>query len=312
MIQDQSNETTQSLFNLADKNVSIERSTSDQCFAVLGGDLRQIAMAESMTLDGYTIFATGFSEAEFKGCVQKVSLSDALSQSQYVILPIPVTLDKKTLNAPFSGYPINIGKEFTNMLKGKTIFCGMLKPLCEINPDYKELNITDYSIRNEFCIQNAIATAEGAIEIAMQSFEGTINGSNCLVAGFGRIGKALGHMLKGLNANVSISARKKDDLAWINALGYKEINTNEIAKYQGFDLIFNTIPHLIFNAHTLAKAAAGSIIIDLASAPGGVDFEAADRLGITAIQALSLPGKVAPRAAGQIIKSTIYNIIEEG
>ena len=45
---------------------------------------------------------------------------------------------------------------------------------------------------------------------------------------------------------------------------------------------------------------------------GGVDFEAAGRLGINAQRALSLPGRVAPQAAGEIIKTTIYHMIEEG
>ena len=50
------------------------------------------------------------------------------------------------------------------------------------------------------------------------------------------------------------------------------------------------------------------MLIDLASKPGGVDFSAAKELGIHAVQALSLPGKTAPRAAAEIIKNTIYNI----
>ena len=45
--------------------------------------------------------------------------------------------------------------------------------------------------------------------------------------------------------------------------------------------------------------------------PSGVDFEAADALGLTVIWALSLPGKVAPATAGAAIKSTIYNMLRE-
>ena len=61
----------------------------------------------------------------------------------------------------------------------------------------------------------------------------------------------------------------------------------------------------------MAKIAANALIIDLASAPGGVDFDSARRMGITAIHALSLPGKVAPKTSGEIIKNTIFNILEE-
>lgn len=308
----QSDKNIKSIYDFKHNSLKDTIESLDHSFAVIGGDLRQIAMAESIAVDGYPVITSGLENAKIHSCVQKSNLNNAINQSKYVILPLPVTKDGKTLNAPFSNFTIEINKDFLNLLKNKTVFCGMLNSLLDIDQEYKSLNITDYSKRNEFCIQNAVATAEGAVEIAMQSFDATINGSKCLVAGFGRIGKALSNILKGLNANVSICARKKEDIAWIEAMGFNPINTNCIYKYNGFDLIFNTIPYMIFNAHTLAKTAIDSIVIDLASAPGGVDFEAAKRLDITAIQALSLPGKVAPKSAGQIIKSTIYNIIEEG
>ncbi len=47
------------------------------------------------------------------------------------------------------------------------------------------------------------------------------------------------------------------------------------------------------------------------STPRGVDFDAAARLGVQVIWALSLPGKVAPVTAGRAIRDTIYNILQE-
>ena len=55
----------------------------------------------------------------------------------------------------------------------------------------------------------------------------------------------------------------------------------------------------------------GTLLIDLASRPGGVDFNAAAELQIKTIWALSLPGRVAPKSAGQIIKTTILNMIRD-
>ena len=53
------------------------------------------------------------------------------------------------------------------------------------------------------------------------------------------------------------------------------------------------------------------LVVDLASRPGGVDFAAAERLGIRALPALSLPGKSSPDTAGRIISETILNILCE-
>jgi hypothetical protein len=77
------------------------------------------------------------------------------------------------------------------------------------------------------------------------------------------------------------------------------------------DIIFNTVPSLILDADMLTKTARNTLIIDLASRPGGVDFEAAHKMGIKVIWALSLPGKVAPDTAGDIIGKTILNILDE-
>lgn len=154
-------------------------------------------------------------------------------------------------------------------------------------------------------------TAEGAIECAMREYEGTISGSKCLVAGFGRIGKILAHKLKLLGANVTVSARKPSDLAYVKALGYNALNTENLRTVKHFDIAFNTIPKLIFDRELLMNTDTNTLIIDLASLPGGVDFDTAEKLGIYAVRALSLPGKCAPKTAGEIIKTTVFDIIKE-
>ena len=184
------------------------------------------------------------------------------------------------------------------------MFCGMKTKL-----PFGRDNIFDYSTREEFAVANAVPTGEGAVETAMLEYDGTVNNSRCLVTGYGRIGRVLSDMLCGLGADVTVSARNLKDIEFIKAKGFHAVFTsNIIGKY---DIIFNTIPCMIFDAHTLAKTASNALVIDLASMPGGVDFRAAERLGIKAIHALSLPGKVAPKTSGIIIKNAVYNIIRE-
>ena len=78
----------------------------------------------------------------------------------------------------------------------------------------------DYAAREDFAILNAVPTAEGAVELAMQHYEGTVFGSRSLVVGFGRIGRLLAKMLHALGSDVTVSARKPSDFAYIEALGY--------------------------------------------------------------------------------------------
>lgn len=285
-------------------------------FAIIGGDKRQVAMAESILSDGYNVCAVGFENAGLKIGITTASLKDAVKMSDYIILPVPATTSDGYLNAPHSRTQIAVDDGFAKTMFDKKIFCARAEDLIAASPIFSNMQLYDYSKREEFAVNNAIPTAEGAIQIAMQEYSGTINGSRCLVTGFGRIGKVLSKMLKGIGAKVTASARKPKDIAWINLLGYSAVLTASLASASSgsvdFDIIFNTIPSLIFDADVLARLPKNAVIIDLASLPGGVDFDAARKLKIKAIQALALPGKVAPRAAGEIIKNTIYNMIEEG
>lgn len=142
----------------------------------------------------------------------------------------------------------------------------------------------------------------------MINSEITLHGSNCIVLGFGRCGKVLAHMLKGIGANLSVEARSLSDLAYIESYGYTPVSLKELPqKLEQYDFIFNTIPTLILDKSKLNKVKKDCVIIELASKPGGVDFHAAKGLGIKAIDAPSLPGKVAPETAAKIIFDTILN-----
>ncbi len=281
-------------------------------FAVIGGDKRQIAVAEGLSNDGYTVYACGFEKINFSDTINQLELEECIARSQLIILPLPFTVDYKTINAPLSDKSIVLNENFAKLLKGKKVFCGLKSRFDELGSIWKGIDVEDYATREDFAVKNAVPTCEGALALAINEYEGTIHGSRCLVVGFGRIGKVLSKTLSAMGANVTVSARKQNDIEWIKVLGYNTADTNSLSSEGDFDLIFNTVPQLVLNANVLAKIATKSIVIDLASKPGGVDFKAADRMKIKAIHALALPGKCAPYAAGEIIKTTIYNMLEEG
>ena len=52
-------------------------------------------------------------------------------------------------------------------------------------------------------------------------------------------------------------------------------------------------------------------MIDLASAPGGIDMESAQKYGVQTVWSLSLPGKVAPDTAGKILSQVLADVIQE-
>lgn len=278
--------------------------------AVVGGDKRQLYCARAFESEGMRVTLGGFDKLKSDCDIKITSPLEAILSSEFVVLPLPCVKGNK-LNAPFSTQDITICKPLTLAMSDKKIFCGFRDRLLETAPQLDESLVYDYSVREEFAVLNAVATAEGALEIAMREYEGTIAHSRCLVCGYGRIGKVLTHMLCSLNADVTVSARKRSDLSWISTRQCKGIKTDSLLSEQPFDIIFNTVPALVFDSKVLSHIAKTALVIDLASIPGGVDFEAASRLNICAIHALSLPGKAAPKTAGETIKNTITNMLEE-
>ena len=146
----------------------------------------------------------------------------------------------------------------------------------------------------------------------MEELPITLQGAHTLVLGNGRIGSLLAAKLAALGAHVTVSARSPRDFARIEAAGHSSLHTRFLAGHlTGFDLVINTVPARVLGAAELAELPERCLILDLASKPGGIDFRAAEQLGLETIWALGLPGKVAPGSAGQAIVDTILQILTE-
>ncbi len=280
--------------------------------SVIGGDLRQLTLAGLLAEDGYDVIIYGFDrDIKTDGLAAARNLTAALN-ADIVILPVPVSFDNIHLNMPFSDDTLTVEEFAAGINPLSVVFGGRISAGLSSALGSRGVMHRDYMKRDELAIRNAVPTAEGAIEIAVSETPITLHGSKCLVMGYGKVGKVLAKSLDGLGANTYVEARKFADLALIESHGCIPLTMNEAKTRIGeFDVIFNTIPALVLTRDVLEKADPHTLIIDLASKPGGVDFAAAAELGIKVIWALSLPGRVAPVTAGIIIKDTITNIIGE-
>ena len=285
-------------------------------FSIIGGDLRTIKLAKMLANEGTKIYTYGLEKAEELKDNSNIIFTEKISKAipkdvEVVIGPIPFTSNGVNINAPFGEKEISI-REMIHYLEGKILIAGSISP--EIydmaNDDYIE--IIDIMKREELAVLNTISTAEGAIEIAISNTNKIIHGSEVLILGFGRIGKVLARKMAGLSAKVTCAARKDEDLAWIRAYGHKETNINALGEnLSQYDIILNTVPHLVLNKERLQYVKKDALLIDLASNPGGIDKKEAKELNLKLVWALALPGKVAPVTTAEFIKDTIYNILKE-
>ncbi len=274
---------------------------------IIGGDSRIEELVKYLKQDNNEIFLYGIEKSEklahFKN---EKNMESAIKNSDLIITSIPLSKDGKYINTPLSSNKILV-QEFFELVKNKKIITGNVTSEIQKYINFENnIEIIDVLKFEELTVLNSIPTAEGAIQIAMEKSNITIHNSKCLVLGFGRIGKILAKMLLGIGAEVYCEARKVEDIAWIQAYGYNAIHLNELNNFLGeFDFIFNTIPFLILDKNNLKLVKKQAILIDLASKPGGIDFEEANKLNLENYWALALPGKVAPKTTAKYIYESI-------
>ncbi len=275
-----------------------------RCFGVIGGDRRQGELARLLEQDGHQVVTFGLELWRGSGA----DLAEA-AKADCILLPLPLCKKQDLLNT--TGETVTTAEVFDLLWPEQLILAGQVKPAQRAEAESRGLQVIDYLAREELAVANAIPTAEGAIQIAMEQLPVTICGAEVLVLGFGRIGKLLAHRLLGLGAQVTVAARKHKDRVWAESLGCKTLHPGKLAgQLGGFQAVFNTVPTLLLDGRLLAQLREDCLCIDLAS-QDGLDYDAADQLHIRAMRARGLPGKVAPITAAMAIRDTIYHILEE-
>ncbi len=289
-------------------------------FWVIGGDLRQHWLARQLADKGHIVHTYGLN-LEFLQSEQDASgelsffIEDSLAEvyrAHCVILPLPLLNAQGQVTAPFGENPIE-WEEVCKALSSKQLICGgQMSPFAErVARDYN-LTILDYFTREELVIANAVPTAEGCLQIAMERLPITLQGARVMVLGYGKVGTATAKRFGALGSKVTVGARSYSQLAQGRADGFQVERLDQMVGYLcGYDCVINTIPALVLGKKELEDMRGDVLIIDLASAPGGVDLEAAEGLHRRVIPALSLPGKVAPATAGESIGRTVKLLLEE-
>lgn len=275
---------------------------------IIGGDSRQLYMADYLESLGYEIHVYGLPEKN-REC--ESSLKNAIEESDGIILPLPVSKDGKYL---FSIVPMKETlDDILNYLKpDKPVFAGMISRGVKSKLEKKNIKVFDFFEREDVTVMNTIPTAQGILKTMIDNIEYTVHSSRCAVFGYGRVARVTANVLKSIGADVTVCARKSGDLSSAEISGMQSCYISDFHKIaHEYNIIINTVPSVVIDRKILNNVRADCLIIDVASAPFGTDFAAAYELGLNAMQCSSLPGKVAPKTAGKIIADGILNIIKE-
>lgn len=287
---------------------------------LLGGDLRQIRLASLLSEEGYETAVWGFRQImddedvkkRLSKCVRCADWESAICASNIVLLPLPASLDGVRLNCPLaaSDVDIRLTEILEKMSPGSAVLGGKLPSLIQRLASERGIAVFDYYENEALQIKNSIPTAEGAIAIAIQELPVTVQGCSALVVGYGRVGRALANKLKLLGARVYVAARSARDLARSTSDGCISVRLSDYCENPiPTDIVYNTVPALIFDKSLLDKIDKNTALVELASGNAGIDMKAA--AGRRVVSAQGLPGKLSPFTAGEIIFDAVREILEE-
>ena len=261
--------------------------------AIIGGDRREVVLAEEFIKKGAKVWLYGF--AQYKLPINKLIKQGIPAGADIIILPLPGVLNDHSIYSAYAAEKIYF-TELNPLLQADVLlFCGRI-------PEHLRQSLQEQGIRliitsqlEELAVINAVPTAEGVLEIALRESQITLNHSSVLITGFGSCAQQLARVTAALGAEVTIAARKRKDLATAAVLGYIAVTFDKLAEQMAdIYFIFNSVPALVLSKDILAKAQKYVLIYDIASAPGGTDFAAARALGLQEALLPGLPGIVAP------------------
>ena len=281
-------------------------------FTILGGDLRNLALAEHLRADGKMAAVYGFEKQGARSLPLSMPLAQMLNDAEVIVGATPCCSSPGILNAPFHKGQLEAETVLPMLRAGQIFFAGRISKAFAEQVEAQGVKVFDILEREEMAVLNAIPTAEGVIQLAFERMKITLHSANALVLGYGRIGKILAKMLQGIGAKVHVSARKPSDIALLRSYGHEFVPYDALERKLGqMDVIFNTVPQIVLDRSNLRFVHKQCVLIDMASRPFGIDFNASKDEKLEVVWAPSLPGKVAPVTAARYMQETIYNILQE-
>lgn len=271
---------------------------------IIGGDDRELYLSKLLLVQGFEVTLWGFDKIGFNkfnlGIIDK-RIKDKPNSA--FVFPMSGTKETGEVTAKYSSIPIKIGEEFFKVIpKESILIIGFARQWFQSMCLQYGVLLIEVGNDDELAIYNSIPTAEGSIKLAMENSEITIHNSKSLVIGFGRCGLTLARMLKGIDSKVYVYARNEASLARAYEMGFIPVVNSDLVKLLGqMDFIFNTAPAMVLPKELLNLCRNCEVIIDISTAPGGVDFSYAKQIGIKALLAPGLPGIVAPKTAAEIL-----------
>lgn len=290
-------------------------------FLVIGGDKRQAYIAYYLKKAGYGVETFGVYDLKITEnrpgnsaykADSKKNWCKLLEEADMILGPVPFTRDGKHIHTEITDERITIIDFLHKIRKEQLLLGGSFSEELKKRFTSFGLSVWDYMKQEEVTSYFALLTAEGAVAEAIYHSPYSLSDSKCLVLGYGYCGSAIAKVCKALGAEVYVGVRREEACYLANANNFHGFLLTDLENIiQDFSYLFNTIPSLILRGELLGKIPKDSVIIDIASAPGGIDYEYAQKQHLNARLLLGIPGKTAPKSSAKKLTEVIIKRVEE-
>lgn len=241
---------------------------------ILGGDLTNYYLFKLMEEHKINVKLEGFGHY----LKQKIPKPVKFDGFKLIIAPIPFTIDGLTIYAPYSDEILHIDTFLSKADKDAVIIGGPF--------NINDSRLIDLTQNSSFTNLTVVPASEEIIKIAIEKSNITINSSNILVTGEGRISKQVVKILESLGANIYF-------------------NKNFII--DDTDIIINTRKDFSLSNSELDLLKDECLIIDATPTGCNIDTRYGKKIGVNIITARGLPGKSAPKSVAKYIFTTLLS-----
>jgi dipicolinate synthase subunit A len=292
--------------------------------AVLGGDAREVIMADLLCRDGFDVTTYGLGPAACQSLgpddglagVAKLEASSALEAvagRRWLLCPAPGLGEGDVVYAPYARGPISLNESVlraSDVTKGGIVLgraSSSLLALADTVPT------TVYQTKDDEALRVRVATsaAEGLLALLVGRTDQVLRDQRVLVLGYGATGSALADRLVLLGARVTVAARREESLARAEQRGARTVAFDDrAAAMADATVIVNTVPYTSSMPLAVLKELDGCLVIDIASPPGGTDHAVAQAAGCPVTWIRGVAGERAPRTAGELQYRFVRRVID--
>lgn len=269
---------------------------------ILGGDLREVRVAELLKADGHDVAVFGLGFAGPGEIVNSPTIADAVADREWIICPAPGLGENDQLYAPNALAPLFLSESLlsgTAASKGGLVL-GLQSPTLAETAGHLGIPIYEFKGDRVLAAVVASAVAEALVAELIRVTSRLLRELRVTVLGYGATGSAIADALVALGCRTSVASRDGVQREVARRRGSKAVPFGEWTRLlSDTDVLVNTIPDPQTIGPELYSTLAQKTVIDISSPPGGLDHEAARSSGVTVIWARGLAGLRAPLTIGE-------------